>query len=362
MVSSVGDVFSKQLPSLIRVAQQRSHQLPAVHEIRQGPLLVSALLAFTSLQDVGGPIRFKRAKLAALLGVTTRTIDRRLGELERQGLAERVTPRGKVGGRWPVTQLRWGAVALAAFWPAGLPLPRGGKTAVSHSSSGESLGSRESGRAGPADRKAGRHPHDPLRRLPVDLQDFARRYGLLAAQVCTLMARCKARGQRLQDVLAVALPALPGRGPDETMRLLLHLTSLDRDYAAVRRHREQRDVRARTLARRSRREATLLAAVPVGAVLPGLGVVRDRGPDHVIVEQDGLRAVADARTVVRGLGMRAGWRGLLRVRRGSMLEPGADPGPGVPVETPRQPVAAPELSALARTLRRVRLAPAWMPG
>lgn len=381
MVSSVGDVFSPRLPSLIRVAQQRAQQLPEIHSVRHGPLVVSALLAFTSLAELQAPIRFSRQRLARVLGVTARTVDRRLADLERLGLAARVTPKGKVRGRWPVCHVRWSERAFQTFWPRGLPssapaakpcpdaadgapdsrsapqTPRGSADRsrrlghpplLSHSSAREDLGSGESGRAGSA-KDAQPTPHSFLRRLPGDLRPMAEVYGLRAEQVCTLMARCKQRGQRLQDVLAVAETSLRGRTGSSAMALLLHLVGLDRDYAAVRRRTQTREATTRAASRRTRREGGLLAAVRVGSVLGGLGVVVDRASDHVVVVREGHRAVADARTVARAVGVASGWRGLLAVRRGrgpvaALPSPGrASPTPGAPACT--------GLAGLVRALR-----------
>lgn len=387
MVNSVGDVYSKRLPSLIRVAQRRAQEVPEVHAVKQGPLLVSALLAFTNLDQVDEPLRFGRQKLAAILGVTTRTVDRRLVELEQAGLAARVTPRRKVGGRWPVCRLRWSASALLAFWPDGLPLPRlaaptdhrsadpgqtvarapqwvgrqrktgarlfaVGKTGLSHRSSGEDLGSKESGVAGSAKLQA--PPPPGLRGLPEDLHWLVLDHGLRHGQVCTLMARCRDRGQRLQDVLAVAACALADRRGDRAMGLLLRLTQADRDYAAVRRRGAERRARTERSARRGSRERSLLAAVQLGVTLPGLGRVVDRGEDHIVVESGGVRSVADARTLARAVGHAAGWRGLLSIRRRT-FERLTAPRPEVPAgcREGRREVPA-ELRALTRSLLRFR--------
>lgn len=387
MVSSVGDVFSKRLPSLIRVAQRRAQEVPEVHAVKQGPLLVSALLSFTNLDRVDEPLRFSRQKLAGILGVTTRTVDRRLVELEQAGLAERVTPRRKVGGRWPVCRLRWSASALLAFWPEGLPLPRitppnahrsadpgqtlgrtpqwvgqqrkpgarlpaVGETGLSHRSSGERLGSKESGVAGSAKLQA--PPSPALRGLPADLHRLVVDHGLRHGQVCTLMARCRDRGQRLQDVLAVAATSLADRQGDQAMGLLLRLTQADRDYAAARCRGAERRARTERSARRGARERSLLAAVPVDVMLPGLGRVVDRAEDHVVVESGGVRSVADARTLAWAVGRAAGWRGLLSVRRQTLERPtGTRPEATAVCREGRREVPA-ELLALSRSLLRFR--------
>lgn len=373
MVISAGDVFAQRLPIPIQQAQLRAQQFAEVHTIPQGPLLVGALLAFTNLDAVGEPLRFSRDRLARILGRTVRTVDRRLAELEASGLAERVTPKGRVRGRWAVCHLRWSAKALSVFWPSGIPArpappsPRlsrpapapAARTTLSHRSSGETKNyeNKESGRAGFGHRPVPTPSPDRSRvpgLPPGPLPRLVTVHGLRREQVVTLMAHCKRRRQRLQDLLAVLGERLEGRRGDSLMGFLLHCAQLDRDWAAIlkRRCQEARERAARN--RRARNTARLVAGLPIGIWVPGLGEVIDQQGTSVVVQDSGVRRAAAGEVVVTALLAHGGWRALRAARRGRLgaRPPAGARDPAVQSDQPARSTAGGE--ALRAALRLIK--------
>lgn len=359
MVSSAGDVFSKRLPHPVRDAQRRSQQLPEVHAIPNGVLLVGALLSFTNLEDVKRPLRFARERLAQILNCSERTIDRRLAALEDCNLAERVTPKGRCRGRWPVCQVQWTDKALTTFWPDGvLPRSMGSATGqlppspapvVSHRSRGKTnYESKESGGAG-----LGHGPNrkgNPSAGLPADLRYLVEQRGLRRVQVVTLMSLCKRRGQRLQDLTAAVLTSATDAG-DRLMGFLLHCANLDRDWGSVLRRRAQEAYAQTRQTVRQRNLERLAGAVTVGQEVPGLGTVVERRADVLVVEAAGVRRVAMPAVVAASLVENGGWRAVRAVRRGRAL---AGPPPMVRAEPTSRVLGSEARAALHASLQLLR--------
>ena len=119
------DVYSPALHSRIRRAQAQAGRNAELSRLPDGPLLASALLYLTDLATRA--VRpFPRQMLANVLEVSTRSVDRRLADLEKLGWIERLPQAyDPDSGQWSITRVRWLPSAVATLFPAARrPPPR----------------------------------------------------------------------------------------------------------------------------------------------------------------------------------------------------------------------------------------------
>lgn len=341
-VQSVGDIFAARLPSRIRQAQAAAGSIPALHNVRHGVLAVSALLAFTNLECLNAPIRFHREKLAALLGVAVRTVDRRLAELTRAGFIERVKQTKFGVSGWGVCSIRWTETTLRTLFGAPAIADAGSNQNNAHNeglrrklstnvqdfscapktacrSFDLSLRERSIEKRNGGISKKPQAEKQPMPGIPHDLQILASKYFLARRQIVTLMARCKATNRRLQDVLAFAQGDLDRRGlaGDQAMGWMLTLLQSDRDYGWILRQRMETAVAARRTARRVELQQRIVVAASVpGFWIPGAGMVIDRVADATMVRDErGLEVAVLDRDLCVLIG-RMGWRTTRALLRG----------------------------------------------
>lgn len=222
-IGNSGDVLACTYPRPIRQAQARAALLP---DLWSSPLLrlVQTLIAFTPLAAPTQPLIFRREVPASALDVSTRTIDRLLGQLAALGFIERLKQERFGKGSWGCTRVAWTEKAhrelfVARSTPANVaPLPSPPATGALAST--ETIDARETC-VGSADRattvahksevfvltecsKNSSSQHSvQARRLPSDLEQLATGLQLSVRALCALMAAAKAAKQRLQHVLAV---------------------------------------------------------------------------------------------------------------------------------------------------------------
>lgn len=112
------DVYSPALHSRIRRAQAQAGRNAELSRLPDGPLLASALLYLTDLATRA--VRpFPRQMLANVLEVSTRSVDRRLADLEKLGWIERLPQAyDPDSGQWSITRVRWLPSAVATLFPA----------------------------------------------------------------------------------------------------------------------------------------------------------------------------------------------------------------------------------------------------
>ncbi len=107
MIATMGDAFRVELPATILRAQARITKIILERGLPARLIRLSAyLVSITSLKR-GGRVHLSRAKVAALMGVSERTIDRHLDEMESSGMLSRLVRSRTPGGYFFGTCLKW---------------------------------------------------------------------------------------------------------------------------------------------------------------------------------------------------------------------------------------------------------------
>lgn len=348
-MDTVGRLFASELPTLIKMARSRAVEHPQLFLRGKATALVQVLITYTNLSALTTPLRFNRQRPATLLGVSTRTIDRLLKELETLGWLTRL-PQPRLGdGVWGCTSVKWSSWVIRDIFAVDrAPAVRAAKatdtptkgsseqptkpcanraTQTAHLSSspnGEVLqnkvASDDSGKTSPTRFDPFKETQDSNRRIPADLVEPMQQLGLTPGNMCLLMAHCKRKGKRLQHVLAATADQIKEKGlrAKDALGWLMYMIGLNRDYAY-----ESRQAQAREQAQLKTAKRTALLreladkAFKVGNVLPnGLivaqrldGVVtlaRDDGsiatgaPEQHLVESMARANLSWVRAVLRG--------------------------------------------------------------
>lgn len=339
VMRTVGDVFAPKLPKAIQHARALVAQHPHLFLHGKASALAQVLVTYTNLERLQAPLIFNRGTPARLLAVSTRTIDRLLGQLESLGWLKRL-PQPRLGpGTWGCTSIAWAPWVIQEFFSlqasskapamarnARLPHQQSNSadraTNSAHQSfspKGEVFQKKASGNAEQTN-PANKSVATGGRRIPADLVQPMTMFGLQPDQICMLMARCKARGVRLQAVLAACTQDLTSKSlkAKDAMAWLMYKIGLkiDFDYAA-----RQEGQRKAKQVRATRRQAWLKrmqqALVVPGTCLPdGRKVLQESGgivtlcdghgrvlgamPSLRLVEELCRRTPAWARAVARG--------------------------------------------------------------
>lgn len=108
MITTMGDAFRVELPAGILRAQARITKIILERGLPTRLVKLSAyLVSITSLKR-GGRVHLSRARVAELMGVSERTIDRHLDEMESSGLLARLVRSRTPGGYFFGTCVKWG--------------------------------------------------------------------------------------------------------------------------------------------------------------------------------------------------------------------------------------------------------------
>jgi hypothetical protein len=339
VMRTVGDVFAPKLPKAIQRARALVAQHPNLFLHGKASALAQVLVTYTNLERLQAPLIFNRGTPARLLAVSTRTIDRLLGQLESLGWLKRL-PQPRLGpGTWGCTSISWAPWVIQDFFspqepgkastasrnarltaqPSHLADRATNSAHQSFSPKGEVFQKKASGtieQNSPANKSVATGG----RRIPADLVEPMTVFGLQPDQICILMARCKAMGVRLQAVLAACTQDLTSRSlkAKDAMAWLMYKIGLkiDFDYAA-RQEGQRKAKQVRTGRRQTWLKRMHQAIVVPGTVLPdGRKVLQDNGdivtlcddqgrilgamPSLRLVEELCRRAPAWARAVARG--------------------------------------------------------------
>ena len=326
-VATRRDIYSTALHSRIRRAQSLAARHPEISRLPDGPLVVSALLYLTDLAD--HTVRpFPRQSLANVLEASTRSVDRRLTDLERLGWIERLPqtydPRS---GKWSLSRIRWLSPALLALFPVPSPEPvrsTDRATNLADISVGvppTPLRIKENPlRAARYARSSETKPQaNPLPGVPAALHDFVRSFRIDRRRLAVLLATCKKRKQWLQDVLVFAQPHLERHRltGNAAVAYLLRMLEVDRDYSFAARQRDQAAREQYRARRRAKLTTRVVESIPVGFTFPEWGRVVMRQADCLIVRDD-VRRVERA-VMTRDLMVvcnRLGWAFVRRLLRG----------------------------------------------
>lgn len=339
VMRTVGDVFAPKLPKAIQHARALVAQHSQLFLHGKASALAQVLVTYTNLERLQSPLIFNRGTPARLLAVSTRTIDRLLGQLEALGWLKRL-PQPRLGpGTWGCTSIAWAPWVIEEFFttptrtnasaharnarmtpPQSNSADRATNSAhQSFSPKGEVFQKKASGIA-EQPKQADKAVATSGRRIPADLVQPMTLFGLQPDQICMLMARCKARGVRLQAVLAACAQDLTSKGlrAKDAMAWLMYKIGLKIDFEYAARLEGQRKAKQ---VRAARRQAWLKrmqgALVVPGTCLPdGRKVLQDSGdivtlcdahgrvlgamPSLALVEELCRRAPSWARTVARG--------------------------------------------------------------
>lgn len=107
MIATMGDAFRVELPASILRAQARVTKIILERGLPTRLVKLSAyLVSITSLKR-GGRVHLSRARVAELMGVSERTIDRHLDEMESSGMLSRLVRSRTPGGFFFGTCLKW---------------------------------------------------------------------------------------------------------------------------------------------------------------------------------------------------------------------------------------------------------------
>lgn len=346
--------------------------------------LVKTLIAYTNLDKLGAPLRFARARPAAILKVSLRTIDRLLSKLEDLGWLKRLPQPRLAPGYWGCTSLVWSDWVLReifqdrrrTFSSSGptphqknIP-PNAAKSSpdraplMAHQSvpPTEVFNNNKPGIARSFDKYSRiESPENPLsappgRRIPESLVAYMHEFRLSPAQICWLMARAKERGLWLQDVLSFAREgltrhALLGR---PACAWVLSLLRVQKDYAHLAREascaRRMQTHQARILARTERLCRVLF--IP-GRILPsGLRIDGTREGLTYCVDTSGRMSAMPSRQLLAHLaGAHRSW--LKSALRGADGQSGAGAIRGNSESTASHSVALSALRELRTCLGRV---------
>lgn len=116
MIATMGDAFRVDLPASILRAQARITKVIVEGEIPVRLLRVCVYLVSITAMTKHGKVHFSRSKLAGVLGVSERTVDRHLDELESHAILSRLTRSRSPGGYFYGTCLRWSSDIWSAVF------------------------------------------------------------------------------------------------------------------------------------------------------------------------------------------------------------------------------------------------------
>ena len=321
------DIYSTTLHSRIRRAQSLAARHPEISRLSDGPLVVSALLYLTDLADQA--VRpFPRQFLANVLEASTRSVDRRLTDLEKLGWIERLPqtfdPRS---GKWSLSRIRWLPPALLALFPVPSPEPvrsTDRATDLADISVGvppTPLRIKENPlRASRCAKSSeGHRQANPLPGVPAPLHEFVRTFRIDRRRLAVLLATCKKRKQWLQDVLVFAQPHLERHRltGNAAVAYLLRMLEVDRDFSFAVRQRDQAAREQYRARRRAKLTTRVVESIPVGFTFPEWGRVVMRQADCLIVRDDARRI--ERAVMTRDLMVvcsRLGWAFVRRLLRG----------------------------------------------
>lgn len=360
-IETVEHLFAPKLPLRIKEARARAVEHPKLFLKGKVTAMVQVLITYTNLDNTEAPILFRRDLPAAILGVSTRTIDRLLRDLEGLGWLQRLPQPKLRAGVWGCTSIRWSRWVITDIFTAkasndkwGSKERRQRKVAMapdlapqtacisqnhSHQKTPLLDGDRATESAHLSTSPNGevfqnkvasddslKSHFDPFgerksesRRIPDDLVVPMKEFSLTPANICWLMARCKSKGVRLQHILAATGDQLRTKGlrARKALAWLMYMIGLDRDYRHEARAAEQRVHDAQRKARRKAWLADLSsrAFVP-GRTLPnGLTVDRHAGDLVTLLNHTtGRQEACPTLTLARSLATHYPWwaRAVLR--------------------------------------------------
>lgn len=108
MITTMEDAFRVELPASILRAQARISKLILERGLPTRLIRLSAYLVSITSLSRGGRVHLSRAKVATLFGVSERTIDRHLDEMEATGMLCRLVRSRTPGGYFFGTCVKWG--------------------------------------------------------------------------------------------------------------------------------------------------------------------------------------------------------------------------------------------------------------
>jgi hypothetical protein len=365
-MTCAAQVLSARLPATIRRAQARAGMHESLFGEGLAAELAKVLLAYTNLQAVDAPILFKRTRPAAILGVSVRSIDRLLSRLVVLGWVRRLRQVRHAPGQWGCTRIAWQGWVLRDVLKMEEPREQRAKEPVQPSAHRATDMARNSLtppteevlRRNPPQAEAleTKKPHGAAR-IPETLLAAMREFSLSPAQVCWLMAKCKAQGTWLQDVLAVEAQslrkhALTGR---RACAWVVSLVQGGTDYAWVARQKASEETQQkRALRLRTRDERLAAKLFAPGATLPNGATVQHCADGFVFskTSHDSLQGIP-ARALLHAVTAHRSW---LRARlRGVAAPSWAIPGTATkPSAVSARAVAIQCLGELRRTLRQPR--------
>lgn len=299
-IDTVGRLFAPNLPITIKKARARAVEHPQLFLKGKVTALVQVLITYTDLDKLGSPILFKRTRPATVLGVSTRTIDRLLKELEGLGWLIRL-PQPRLGeGVWGCTSIEWAKWVIKDIFTLSSAQDKWGKSArcapqsdpssdpasnsVNRATETAHLSSSPYGEVFQnkvVDDASSETTFDPYgerkptgRRIPADLVDPMKDLDLTPSNICWLMAQCKRKGIQLQQVFKATYDKIKQKGlkARKAVSWLMYMINLDRDYAHEAR---QADDRVRAAARKDKRDQ-MLKAIADAAFVPGAALPEGR--------------------------------------------------------------------------------------
>lgn len=321
-MDSVGRLFASKLPSLIKQARARAVEHPQLFLKGKVTSLVQVLITYTNLDSISTPLRFNRERPAALLSVSTRTIDRLLKELESLGWLKRLPqPRLSQGG-WGCTSIAWAPWVIKDIfavrrssnkWQNGNPHEdKKPKAATPENSAPDratktahlSLSSKEevfqnkgvSAESSKPSFDPFKESEKPSRRIPEDLKPAMKEFDLSAKDICYLMSICKGKQFWLQHLFQATWDQLKSRAlkaRDAVGWLIYMIKVNNRDYKFEAMQAQQRKLAKQ----RSERRNALLARIAAKAFTPGTQLpdgkfVLSCANDLVVLSNDGKTATS----------------------------------------------------------------------
>lgn len=306
-IDSVGHLFAQKLPLGIKKARARAVEHPELFLKGKATALIQVLITYTNLDSLSSPILFNRSRPAQILGVSTRTIDRLLKQLEGLGWLVRL-PQPRLGdGIWGCTSITWAEWVRRDIFTYEAASDKWGKKQPRQQkkNSIQATGKISSGRAtqtahlsfspkgevfqNKVEDDNSQKPHfDPYgernttgRRIPSDLVEPMQELGLTAKNICWLMAKCKAKGVRLQQVLKATYAQLKEKGlrAKDAVAWLMYMISLDRDYGYEARQAEQ----AQRVTEKQERRARWLDRISDQVFTPG----RELPNGRIVIQRSG---------------------------------------------------------------------------
>lgn len=363
-MDSVGHLFASKLPPVIKQARARAVEHPQLFLKGKVTSLVQVLITYTNLDRISTPLRFNRGRPAALLNVSTRTIDRLLKELESLGWLKRL-PQPRLGqGEWGCTSIAWEPWVIKDIfalrrstnkWKSGNPhgdeKPKvakpqnsaGNRATKTAHLSGSSKEEVLQNNGVPA--ASSKDSFDPFkenskgsRRIPEDLKPAMKEFDLSAKDICYLMSICKGKPFWLQHVIQATWEQIKSRAlkARNALSWLIYMIKVkDRDYKFEAKQAEQRkQAKQRTEARKALLSRIASKAFKPGTRLPDGKFVLDHSNGLVVLSNDGKTVASACPTMMLAESMaRVDLWWVKRVLRGSVntvAMPCAESEPTVP--------------------------------